>query len=206
MEGGRVYAGQTSEQRHAQRRARLLDAGLDAFAREGWEGATIAGVCRAAQLSPRSFYEHFPSREALLVAIAEQIAADVQRVVREAVAVEGATPDERASGVLRALAQLFTGDPRLVRVGLIESLATPALRTHRARILRSLAEPGARLMRALHDDPPCADARSLELSAFVLSGGIVEALMAAAEGQPLASTDTLVEHLAELYAAAARLA
>ncbi|HWT93912.1 MAG TPA: hypothetical protein VN238_12995, partial [Solirubrobacteraceae bacterium] len=68
------------------------------------------------------------------------------------------------------------------------------------------AEPGARLMRALHPDPPRADARSLELSAFVLSGGIVEALMAAAEGEPPATTETLVEHLAQLYAAAARLA
>jgi len=202
----RVYAGQTGEQRHAQRRARLLDAGLDTFARDGWEGTTVAGVCRAAQLSPRSFYEHFPSREALFVAVAEQLAAEVQRVVREAVSVEGASPEERARGVLRALASLFTEDPRLVRVGLIESLATPALRAHRARILRSLAEPGARLMRALHPDPPRADARSLELSAFVLSGGIVEALMAAAEGEPPATTETLVEHLAQLYAAAARLA
>lgn len=202
----RVYGGRTSEERHAARRAQLLAAALEGFARDGWQGTTVAGVCRAASLSPRSFYEHFASLEELFAAVAEQIASEVAVVVREAVSRPDQGPDERARGVLAALAGYFAADPRRVRVGLVESLATPALRAHRARLLRSFAEPGARLMRALHPDPPRADAASLELSALVLSGGIVEALMAAADGEPAATTDALVEHLAQLYTAAVGLA
>jgi AcrR family transcriptional regulator len=201
----RVYAGQTPEQRHARRRTQLLAAGLDAFARDGWEGTTVAGVCRDAQISARSFYEHFASREALFIAVGESIAADVEAVVRAAVAGAGRTPDERAHDVLEALARFFADDPRTVRVALLESLATPALRAHRARLLRSFSEPAAQLMLALHPDPATADRDALGLSAFVLAGGIVEALMAAAEDQPPATTDVLVDHLARLYTAAARL-
>lgn len=203
--GGRVYAGRTSEQRHAGRRERLLSAALEAFARDGWDGATVTNVCREAKLSARSFYELFPSREALFIAVADGIAEDVQAIARGAVAREDQSPDERARGVLDGLARYFTDDPRTVRVALIESLATPALRAHRSQLLRSLAEFAARLMRALDPDPDAADPAALELSAFLLSGGVVEALMAAADDEPAAPREALVEHLARLYEAAAAI-
>ena len=200
---GRVYGGLTPGERHDRRRVLLLDAGLEVFAARGWHGAKVADVCREASLSPRYFYAHFPGREELFLAVTDRIAEDVGAVVAGAVAAPAGSAEERVRGVLVALAGFFTADPRTVRVALVESFATPALRAHRAELLRTIADLAARLMRSLHPDPERADARSLELSALVLSGGVAEALIAAVSGAAPATADELVAHLARLYAAAA---
>ena len=201
----RVYAGRTPEERRDERRARLLDAGLEVFAAQGWHAAKVAGVCRAAGVGPRYFYEHFAGKEELFLAVGDRIAAQVEEVVRRAATAPGETADERVRGVLAALAGFFTEDPRTVRVALVESFATPALRAHRARLLQTIADLAARLMRSLLAEPQAADRRSLELSALVLSGGVAEALVAGVSGAAPATADELVEHLARLYAAAAQL-
>ncbi|HEY8584357.1 MAG TPA: TetR/AcrR family transcriptional regulator [Capillimicrobium sp.] len=205
MPAGRVYGGLTAQERLERRREQLLDAGLEVFARDGWHGARVADVCRAAGLSPRSFYELFADREALFLAVTDRLAERVLALLRPAATAPGQTPDERVRGVLAALAGFFADDPRAVRVALVESCATPALRAHRARLLRSFAEVTARLMRSLHPAPERADARALEISALVLTGGVAEALMAAAGGEPSAPAGELVAHLAALYAAAAQV-
>ncbi|MBI5104391.1 MAG: helix-turn-helix transcriptional regulator, partial [Solirubrobacterales bacterium] len=75
--GGRVYGGMTPAERRARRRAQLLEAGLEVFARRGWARATVADVCRAAGLSQRYFYEQFADREGLFLAITDRIAEEV---------------------------------------------------------------------------------------------------------------------------------
>ena len=202
---GRVYGGLTPAEREERRRVQLLDAGLEVFAARGWHGAKVSEVCAAAGLSARYFYEQFAGREELFLAVADRIAAQVEQVVRESVAAPAITADARVRGVLQALADAFTDDPRIVRVALVESFATPRLRAHRARLLQSFADLAAGLMRSLRPDPDEADRRSLELSALVLSGGVAEALVAAVSGEPPATPDELVAHLARLYAAAAGL-
>ena len=51
-------------------RERILDAALELFAEEGFQGTTISEVERRVGLTPGtgSFYRHFPSKEALLQA------------------------------------------------------------------------------------------------------------------------------------------
>ncbi|MBP2367856.1 TetR/AcrR family transcriptional regulator [Pseudonocardia parietis] len=52
------------------RRLQLIDAGLTAFARHG-AGATTAQICRIAGIGSGTFFHHFPTKDALLVAILE---------------------------------------------------------------------------------------------------------------------------------------
>ena len=203
---GRLYGGLTSDERQARRREQLLDAGLEVFASHGWHGAKVVDVCAQAGLSPRYFYEHFADREQLFLAVTERIAEQALAVVRAAAVAPGETPAERVRGVLQALADFFGDDPRTVRVALVESFATPALRAHRARLLRSFSEVAARLMASLTPDGAAVDRRALELSAHVLSGGIAEALVAGVRGEGAAAPRELVPHLARLYAAAASAA
>ena len=205
--GTRVYAGLSAEQRADRRREQLLEAGLDVFAERGWAGSTVQDVCRAAGLSPRYFYELVDSREALFLAVTARIAEHVAGVVRQALVDADADPESRARAVLTALAGYFSADERVVRVALVESMATEQFRAQRRELLAGFAASAARLMRPLRVGPAggAAARRRLELSAAVLTGGMVEALMAwTGEGRPL-QTELFVDHLTDLHTAAAQL-
>lgn len=201
---GRVWGGMTTAEREERRREQLLEAGLEVFGVRGWYGTTVLDLCRTAKLSQRYFYDHFADREALFLAVVDRVARDVEALVRAASTAEGRTPEQRTEGVLTALAEYFTADPRIVRVALVESFATEALRARRAALIASFSTLAARLMATLAPGAQ-ADPRGLELSALILSGGIAEALVASASGRTPADAPELVAHLTRLYTAAARL-
>lgn len=201
---GRVWGGMTTAEREERRRAQLLEAGLEVFGTRGWYGTTVLDLCRAAKLSQRYFYDHFASREALFLAVVDRVAEQVEDVVRVASTAPGQTPAQRTAGVLTALAEYFTADPRIVRVTLVESFATDAFRARRAALIASFSTLAARLMATLHPGAT-ADPRDLELSALILSGGIAEALIASSAGRTPATAPELVAHLTRLYTAAAKL-
>ena len=203
-ETGRVWGGMTTAEREQRRREQLLEAGLEVFVVRGWYGTTVLDLCRTAKLSQRYFYDHFPSREALFLAVVDRVAERVEALVRVASTAEGQTPAQRTEGVLTALAEYFTADPRIVRVALVESFATEELRARRAALIASFSALAARLMATLEEGAD-ADPRSLELSALILSGGIAEALVASAGGRAPADAPELVAHLTRLYTAAAGL-
>lgn len=203
-ETGRVWGGMTTAEREERRREQLLEAGLEVFGVRGWYGTTVLDLCRTAKLSQRYFYDHFAGREALFLAVVDRIAEDVEALVRVASTAEGQTPPQRTEGVLTALAEYFTADPRIVRVALVESFATEELRARRAALIASFSALAARLMATLEEGAG-ADPRALELSALILSGGIAEALVASASGRAPADATELVAHLTRLYTAAAAL-
>lgn len=202
--GERVYGGRSATQRRLDRRAQLLDAGLERFATDGWSAATVAGICRTAGLSPRYFYEHVDDREALFVAVVDRIADEVERVVRRAAATEGADPVQRARLVLEALADYFASDPRAVRVALIESLATPGFRARRRDLLARFAELATRLMAALRDQDPVATGTPSPTAGHLLTGGLVELLISWATDDTSTPPHEAVDHLVGLAAAVAR--
>ena len=223
--GQRVYGGLSPEERVARRREQFLDAAVEVFATKGWAGSTVADICRAAKLSPRFFYDEFPSREALFLATTDRIATQVEQVVRDSLATGEGDVQTQARHVLTALAEYFIADPRTVRVALMESLATPEFREQRRLLQASFVELAARLMRPLRADAdatsgPTGERRD-QLSAGLLVGGVVEVLIAGAtandSGPAKGPTDLgalvvrrrgaaeLVEHLTVLFTAAARL-
>ncbi|MDO8184971.1 TetR/AcrR family transcriptional regulator [Conexibacter sp. JD483] len=203
---GRVWGGMTSSERELRRREQFLAAGLELFAARGWTATTVTDVCREARLSQRYFYEQFDSREALFLAVVDRAAEQIEAVVQAAANAPGRSAQEQAHGVLSALAEHFAADPRTVRVTLVESFATPAFRARRAVLVERFSALAARLMVGLAPDPSAVDARSLQLSALIVSGGIAEALIASATGRAPADPDELVTHLTALYTAAAALA
>ena len=202
----RLYAGLSGSERTARRREQLLEAGLEVFAARGWAAATVHDVCRGAGLSPRYFYEHFDSREALFRAVLARIAEQVEETVTTALAGPRDEPRERVRAVLQSLVDGFAADPRTVRVGLMESLATEQFRADRRRLLAHFSAEAARLVRSLRPaSAGPADADALEVAAALVTGGLVEALVAwsgEAGGPP---PEALVEQLTGLYVAAAAL-
>lgn len=199
----RLYAGMSAQERSARRLQQFLDAGLEVFAERGWAASTVSDVCRTAALSPRYFYELFGSREDLFRAVTARIADQVHATVRTALDGSAGSPEERARAVLGALADWFAADPRTVRVALMESLATEEFRRERRVLLEAFSALAARLMRSLW--PSGTPAGNVELSAAVLTGGLVELLIAHASGPGTTDIRALLDHLTALYTAAARL-
>ena len=53
-------------------RQRVLAAALRCFAAKGFHGTSMQEVCAVADMSPGALYRHFPSKDAIIEAIAEQ--------------------------------------------------------------------------------------------------------------------------------------
>jgi TetR/AcrR family transcriptional regulator, repressor for uid operon len=53
-------------------RLRVLGAALRCFAAKGFHGTSMHEICAAAGMSPGALYRHFPSKDSIIAAIAEQ--------------------------------------------------------------------------------------------------------------------------------------
>ena len=62
----------TFYQRGEETRARILEAATEAFARYGYDSASVAEICRRAGVTKGGFYHHFPSKQALFLEMLEQ--------------------------------------------------------------------------------------------------------------------------------------
>src|SRR5262245_62840217 len=67
-------ANRFAQRRHRNRQA-LLDAAIDLFQQRGIRGAKIEEICERADVAPRTFFNHFETREHLYRGIAQQRAA-----------------------------------------------------------------------------------------------------------------------------------
>ncbi len=52
-------------------RQRIIAAAIACFARSGFHGASMQAICAEAAMSPGALYRYFPSKEAIIAAIAE---------------------------------------------------------------------------------------------------------------------------------------
>lgn len=73
--------GVSREQVVADQRARICGAMVEAVARRGYQGATVAEVARLAGVSTRTVYERFDSKEGCLLAACEAIAGQAREKV-----------------------------------------------------------------------------------------------------------------------------
>jgi AcrR family transcriptional regulator len=59
-----------SPQRRAEKtRERILKAAEECFARDGYDATGVAGICEVAGVTKGAFYHHFPSKQALFLAL-----------------------------------------------------------------------------------------------------------------------------------------
>jgi AcrR family transcriptional regulator len=129
----RRYSGRPVEEWKAARRERLLDAALELFATEGYQSTPIERLCSTAKVSTRHFYQEFPNKEAVLIAVHEQ---GVQQGMEHAGAALAAAPvspiHERLRRGLTAYLHTIMDDPRRARVAFVEVIGvSPAVEEQR---------------------------------------------------------------------------
>jgi AcrR family transcriptional regulator len=120
----RKFRGLAPEERQEQRRARLLEAGIEAFGTHGFHAVGVRDICARAQLTERYFYESFKNREALFLAVYQALGTRMEQTVGNALA--GSSPEQLARTSLRAMLEAFRADPRMARILLIEVLSVGA--------------------------------------------------------------------------------
>jgi AcrR family transcriptional regulator len=123
MKTGRRYAERSADERHTERRARLVEAALDAFWEIGYPNTSIEQLCSRAGVSTRNFYEHFANKEALLLALHDDLNARAATAVAEAlVAVDPNEIEARVRAGVTAYFEVITTDPRWARIAVVESV------------------------------------------------------------------------------------
>lgn len=118
----RAYRGASPHQRVEQRRAQLVDAGVDIFGTIGYRAATIDHICARAGLSKRYFYESFPDSEALLLACYERCANEVDDAIVTAVTEAPETIEAQLRAALVGYFSAIDADQRGARITLLEIL------------------------------------------------------------------------------------
>ncbi|MFD0691487.1 TetR family transcriptional regulator [Actinomadura fibrosa] len=133
--GPRATSAGLRERKKRRTRRAIAAAALRLFAERGYEETTIADIAAAADVSPRTFFSYFPSKEDVVFAEVDDRLAEVAERLRR-------TPGESPLATLRrsvvdVLEAIVTehGEYGAVQVGLM--LERPALR---ARALQRLTD------------------------------------------------------------------
>ena len=96
----RPYRGVSADDRRADRRARLLEAGLDLVGEVGVAEVTAEAVAARAGLSKRYFYESFADRDALLVAASSGVFETVRAALLVHLTGSSSSVEDRITGAV----------------------------------------------------------------------------------------------------------
>lgn len=165
----RTYGGATPSERRSRRQLLLTDAALDLVAAGGLAGVTVRGVCAAARLNDRYFYESFRTVDELLLAMFDEQIAQASQTLIAAIAASPAEPVTRARAAIGSGLRFLEEDPRRGRL-LVESQATDALRDRRRDLIKMLAQIMAEQGRVLLTGQEALDP-DLDLAALTLVAG-----------------------------------
>jgi AcrR family transcriptional regulator len=103
----------TQDERRAQTRDALLEAGATLFARRGIAGASVDAIAREAGRTSGALYDHFGSKEGLLFALLESWVGDATAVITAEQAA-ATSFDEWLAAMWHAVADPPSGDGRWI--------------------------------------------------------------------------------------------
>ena len=203
---GRRYGDKTATERRTARRARLFDAAVDAFGSQGYRATSIEQLCTAAGISTRNFYEEFPGREELLIALHDDLNARALGAVVEALApIDPDDLDARARAGVTAYFRVMTSDRRWARIALVESVGvSPDAEAARRAAIDRFADV-IRFETTRLGDAGVLPRRDYRLTAIALVGAINGLINTwTAESDWDAQLDDVIDEASQLIVVAAR--
>ncbi len=184
-DAGRYYAGRSQEDRRAERRERLLAAGLAAIGDEGLSATSVRGVCARAGLTPRYFYEEFGTVDALARTLFDREFDGGLARVGGAVAAtpEDAPTVDRVRAAVSAVLEFVTDDPHRAALLLTEAVGTGALAVRRQERMDDVIAVLAAFGRSTYPaDRPLSSAeqaradRAVRAAATFVAGGLAQSI------------------------------
>lgn len=198
--GSTRWAGVPAADRRAARRDLLLDVALELLGTEGWAATTVRGVCQAARLNPRYFYESFDDLDALAVALYDRLVGELAEQVRAAVDAAGRDRRAQLRAAVECTVRFVDEDRRRGRVLYVEALGNEALNRRRVETGLALVEAVERDAAERHGPLP-PGVTTGRVSAAVLVGGFSEVLVAWLDGRIDVSRQRLIDDATELFVA-----
>lgn len=115
--------------RKADPRRRVLDAAIACFTRAGFHATSMQEICAEAEMSPGGLYRHFPSKEAIIIAIVEEERSARMKMLE---LLHGAP--SFAAGLTAMGQALFSGAMPMVCADLGPEIAAEAARNPRLKV------------------------------------------------------------------------
>ena len=109
------------QERSRTRRQRVLDAALEVFTSHGYSDSAIDEIARASDTSKGGLYFHFPSKQALFLALLDEGSGALLTRVEAAMAAQ-TDPLDRGDAALREVLHAFEGHHLLARLLLVDAL------------------------------------------------------------------------------------
>ncbi len=154
--GGKLPRGPhrlTAEEVSGNQRERLVEAMVELAGRNGYAATTVADVIAYAQVSRKTFYEHFPDRERLLLAAFDTVAPTALEEARAASQRSGGST-RQFEALMRRLCRFAQDSPGAVALYTIEiAAADPDGLLRREELM---GEYGALIEECLHDEQEAA--------------------------------------------------
>lgn len=151
----------------------IMDAAIRLMAERSYGEMSVIDILAETGLSTRSFYRHFDSKDALLLALVCREAESVARSMARAIAA-AAGPVEAVDAWLERLLDTFFVPRQAARSALFTTpaaMASPAMTEGLAKIYWVLARPVAEVLRAGHEAgvlvSPNPEADALSIFALV---------------------------------------
>lgn len=189
----RPYKGVPAEQRIAERRSRLVQAGLERFGTVGIAATRVDDVCAEAGLTKRYFYESFASLDELAVAAVDEAIGALALIVVPAVAEHGW---KNPRPVFEAFASGLLADPRTIRL-LVTEAQHPALAAKRQELIELAVDLW------LEADPSTDRApenlSTQRLLAHAMAGAAGEVALAWANGRLDLTLTEMIDHLVRIF-------
>jgi AcrR family transcriptional regulator len=197
----RPYRGVSADERRAERRARLIEAGYDVLASEGAAGTTMKAVRVRSGLTERYFYESFRDRDALLTALVDTIGQEIRSAILEAVEAAPNDPYSLTRAAVDAAIDALARDPRKARA-YREATRGGQITITKTAYVESLAEALAERLRGLPGLQPKRHRPALQATTMMLLFGLAETTTAWLDGDIDLSRDQLADQFARVCTAA----
>lgn len=192
----RGYGGRSADELAAERRERLMQAALELFGTVGYAATPTEKLCAVARVTTRHFYEQFQDREALLLAVFEQVMQETRLRVLAAFTETEAAPAAGLIAALEAFLEAQLDDPRRARLTTMEVLGvSPRVEAARNAVITDFAQMAEAYANALAASGRLP-ARNYRVLAFGLVGAMHELQIACLEPANGLDRETLKEELA----------
>jgi AcrR family transcriptional regulator len=106
----------TQSQRKEETRRQILDAAAAAFAKDGYAATSLNDVIRRSELTKGAFYFHFPSKEALALAVVDDLRDQWSSAVTQAVDLEKPAA-EQARDMASLVVKAYSGNSHFRALG-----------------------------------------------------------------------------------------
>ena len=194
MDSVRPYRGVEAADRLADRRARLLQAGLDILGSESdLSELTVRGICRQAGVTARYFYESFTDKDDLVASVYDWVIADMAASTQAAVVAAPRKQQNRAA--MANIVRTIADDPRVGRLLFNSLLANSVL-------VRKRKEAGGLLATLYGQDVGSAlgvqESERSKATAYFAVAGVAQTLSAWLDGDLEFEHDQLVDQLAAI--------